>query len=811
MQLTQIKAYGLMMLMALQLTACQQDASLTDAQINEGWNFWQDDDSLQAVLVDLPHDAQQQLPYDSLAPEGHHTGYARPGVFHYRKVVSVSEQQLSRHLTLQFESVYRNARLLVNGSEAAHQDYGYLPLEASLDGLLHAGSNTLEVIADNSQTPNSRWYTGAGIYRPVHLLDQAAEAYLTDVRIRTTAIAPEAHVCVETKHQGGEVSIEVLHDGNIVASAQGDLCDIVVPEAQLWSAEHPELYTMHVQLHHEGQVVEVRDVRFGIRQITWNAAEGLLVNGQPTLLRGGCLHHDNGVLGACEYDDAIRRKVARLKEFGYNAIRSAHNPCSEAMLRVCDEMGMYVMDELWDMWYIAKTKYDYSLQWREDWRTDVAAIVRKDYSHPSVIMYSIGNENNEPSNAEGYSTEGQIVEALHQLDQTRPVTAGLNLVILLMNAWGIGADAAQPAAEKPAEEAEPMSSEQYNQMMQEQGRKMMQAVLSPALDVLSDPACDQLDIVGYNYGQMRYAYDNKRRPDRLIVGSETMSYNVPEAWPMIEQTPQLVGDFQWTAWDYLGECGIGMWYNTEEKVDMQGDRPYPWKLADTGAFDLLGNAGGEAYWCRATWLKDDVPYICVCPVRDGTLVKAMWRGTNALPLWSWPGQEGKPARVEVYTSAPRVELWLGDELLGEQQVDHYRATFDVTYQPGTLRAVSISSDGSRHEQTLTSAIGAPHISVHPEQETCQVGDLIFVDVNLEGENGVVIPNRDQQLTVECEGGRLLGYGSARRWTTERFIEGRYTTQDGRSLAVIQARKAGPLTLTVKGEGLEAVKCVIDIK
>ena len=782
---------------ALLMAACQTPSGqLTDEELNSDWSFWTDDDSTQ-IVVNLPHDAQQYTGRDANVPGGGATGYVVGGVYHYQKTFQADASLLKKHVTFQFEGVYRNATVLINGQKAGGAAYGYIPFEAVADGLLHEGENTLEVIADNSQLPNSRWYSGGGIYRPVHMLVQEKDAFIQDVKVLTTSIAP-AKVKLQTAHQGGEVSVVIALDGKAVTQADGDDVEITVDNAKLWSAESPTLYQAFVQLKKDGKVVEERKVDFGIRQITWNAEQGLLVNGVPTLLRGGCVHHDNGVLGACEYDDAAMRRIAKLKEFGFNAIRSSHNPCSEAVLKACDKLGMYVMDELWDMWYTSKNAQDYSLQWRDNWESDVQAFVKKNYSHPSVIMYSIGNEVGEPHNQEGFDTEQKIVDLLHQLDNSRPTTAGLNLMIMMMATMNM--NIFEQSAQSQAAPQQ-ITSEQYNEMLTAQGARIMQAVLAPQIDAVADPACKILDIPGYNYGQMRYDLDAQKNPDRIIVGSETMPYDIADNWAKVESNPRLVGDFMWTAWDYLGECGIGSWYYSETATPSFA-KPYPWVLAGAGAFDIVGNPNSEAYWARVTWVKDDKPYITVNPILPGKVIKSMWRGTYAIPSWSWMGEEGKTTQVEVYTSAPKVQLFLNDELVGEQATEKGRAIFDVVYQPGTLKAVSISADGKQQEAELVSATGDVHITARPEKESYKAGDLIFVNVNLEGDNGEVVSNKDQQLELDVEGADLLGFGSSKPFTEERFLSGKYTTNEGQALAVLKAKKAGTVKLTVTGEGLD---------
>lgn len=791
------------------LFCCAQAmAGIADSELMTGWTFWAEDNPQQTWTVSLPHDAQQQIARDKDVAGGHHSGYARPGVFHYTKTLHADKALTRKHVTLVFEGVYRNARLLVNGKEAARQDYGYLPMRACIDGLLRPGDNTLEVVADNSQVPNSRWYSGAGIYRPAHIIVQHAEAYIDDVKVSTLSIRPEARIRVEADCRiAGKATVECavyLRDRLITAFTMPEdgRSDVVIPDARLWSAGDPTLYTLTVRLKKGRKVVDERTMKFGIRTLAWNAKEGFLVNGKPELLRGGCLHHDNGILGACEYDEAAIYRLSTLKQFGFNAIRSAHNPCSEAVLKACDSLGIYVMDELWDMWYTTKTKYDYSLQWKSNWQQDIDAMVRKDFSHPSVVMYSIGNELGEPHDSLGLDYERRVVERLHSLDVSRPATAGLNLMILVMAQMNISiydTDLSGGAAKKP------MTSEEYNAMMASSSEQMMKAVLNPAVDLVTDPACRLLDIAGYNYGQLRYDMDNEVHPDRILVGSETMPYDIAYNWERVEKYPQLIGDFQWTAWDYIGECALGAWYHTEDGGPI--NKNYPWLLADAGSFDLIGTPTGEAFWAKAVWSKSDRPYLCVQPLCEGKLVKGMWRGTNAIRSWSWRGMEGKEATVEVFTAAPRVQLWLNGSLVGEEAVEGCRAMFTLPYQPGTLKAVALSADGSSREDVLTTATGAPHIALHALPAVKEGSQLRYVDVCLEGDNGEVIPNADRLLTLRVEGGTLLGFGSAHPTTDCRFLSGTYTTYHGRAQAVILARPG--CCVSVSGEGLDTQKIVVE--
>lgn len=776
---------------------CLAMALSASAQISDfykGWQFWSDSHPAKQT-VSIPHDAMQTEQRSDTLADGRHNGFFPGGFYHYEKTINVPAEWLQKHVTLNFEGVYQKSSVLINGQKAGGAIYGYIPFTVCVDGLLHEGENAIRVEVDNSQVANSRWYSGAGIYRPVHLCVQE-QTYIEEIRINTQSVQP-AIINVSTKINGGKIRTTILWKGKKVASSEGTNVNITVPDAQLWSADEPNLYQAKVELLKDGKVIETQTKDFGIRQITWSA-NGLLVNGKQTLLKGGCLHHDNGILGACEYNDAAYRKIAIMKQYGFNAIRSSHNPCSEALLKACDELGMYVMDELWDMWYLKKTPYDYASEWEANHEQDIEAMVRKDYSHPSVIMYSIGNEVKEPADEKGIKTAQHLIDRLHQLDPSRPVTAGINLTLMFMHKMGISWGQFSNSGKQGE-----MSSEQYNKMVTMLGDRMMKAVLRPDVDSITSPVLDMLDISGYNYGSYRYEADGTAHPGRVVVGAETYPYQLSQNWAQVERLPYLVGDFMWTAWDYIGEVSLGAWYNTDENPDFT--QKYPCLLAGAGAIDLIGNPTGEVLRAQAIWSKDDRPYLAVRPVSRKPLIKAAWRGTNSIPSWSWKGMEGVETQVEVFTTAPKAKLFLNDCLIGEKHVENNVATFDVTYEAGTLKAVTIDANGQEHEAVLTSAKGKTKITANAEKQTYHAGDLIYLNIDLTDANGVVESNADTQLSVKVEGAELLGFGSAQSRTTERFNTGRYTTCYGRSQAVLCADKSGTVIVTISGKGIKTTQ------
>lgn len=398
---------------------------------NSGWYFTRK--GCEPIAVTLPHDAMQGERRDENAPGGAASGYYYGGVYTYTKTFTLTEEEAAGSLLLQFEGVYRNARVTVNDTDIPVPPYGYSPFWVDMHGAVHPGENNLTVVADNSAQPDSRWYTGAGIYRPVWLWEGPAEALAPKcIRVSTLTYAPPA-VRVAVDYKGSApVRIEILDGDTVLAAADGTAADVTLPDAKLWSAETPNLYTCRVTT--GGDAAQTT---FGIRIVAYSP-DGLTVNGQKVLLKGGCLHHDYGILGARCYAESEERRVRILKQVGYNAIRSAHNPCSPALLEACDRLGMYLMDETWDMWYSHKNKFDYATDFPKNYKTDLQTLICRDFNHPSVILYSIANEISEPVTDKGLALEREIIDELHAADPSRPVTAGINLMILNMAARGKG-------------------------------------------------------------------------------------------------------------------------------------------------------------------------------------------------------------------------------------------------------------------------------------------------------------------------------------------------------------------------------------
>ena len=751
---------------------------------NSGW-------LLDGKPVTLPHDAQITEKRSADVYNGGHGSF--PGVLYtYEKTFTAPKEWEGKDVLVEFEGVYKNATVSLNGKELCFHPYGYTGFFVELSDLIYGGENTLTVVADNSKLPNSRWYSGSGIYRPVWLHVCEKDGLRPEsVKISTVSIDP-AVIRIEAP-----VSVKADVDG---ITGEGTSFELTIPNAKLWSDETPTLYTAKITAG-EGDSVEIP---FGIRQITWSN-KGLFINGKETLLCGGCVHHDSGILGAATYAESEERRVRILKENGFNAIRSSHNPASKALLDACDKYGMYVMDETFDMWYNRKNPYDYGVDFNDWWERDTTAMVERDFNHPSVILYSIGNEVAEPFEQKGIDAGRKMVELCHQLDHTRPVTCGTNLMIIGRAAKGQGIyqDGEQKTGggEGKKEKEGQNASLMFNIMASFIGTGMNKGGNSPKVDALTTPFLDSLDIAGYNYGSGRYPLEEKAHPNRVVFGSETFPQDIWKNWQMVKKYPYLIGDFMWTSWDYLGEAGIGAWSYTG---GMPFNRPYPWLLAGAGVIDILGIPDGSCKYASTVWGLEQNPVIAVRPVNHPGVrpSKSVWRGTNAILSWSWANCKGNKAEVEVYSDQAQVELLLNGKSVGRKKIKECKAIFKVKYEPGTVMAVAYDASGRETGRSELRSADAPlKIAVRPEKAEVKPGEIVYVPVNIEGTNGIVESNADRKLTITVEGGELLAFGSANPCTEEQYHTGSFTTYYGRALAVVRAGEAGLVKVSAAGGDL----------
>ena len=796
-----------------------------------------------ALPVTLPHDAMISEPRttDSVA-EGN-IGWYVGGDYEYVKRFDAPEAWRDKALLIEFESVSRDAEVYVNGQKAAYRPYGYTNFYVDPTPYLRfGGENELRVVAHNTEQPNSRWYPGTGIYRPVALhIAEKEHIPVNGLRIRTVSIRPATVEITVKTTSAGPVSVVISAAGKAVATAKGQsahvggyeavpatfgrsaqapspaqLCEyeakftVEVPDAKLWDCDHPNLYECTATFGAD----EATDT-FGIRELRWTPEAGMTINGRRVILRGACIHHDNGVLGACTYPEAEARRVRLLKENGYNALRSAHNPCSKALLDACDRLGMLMMDEFADVWYIHKTKYDYVLHLKDWWQDDLREMVEKDYNHPCVIMYSTGNEVAETSEKKGIDFTGEMTRYLHGLDPSRPVSCGINIFFNFLYSIGFGvysddkADKQEKAAAKPGKQKKKhVGSDFYNTLAAVAGDNFMKfgATLYPC-DLKTKGAYANMDVAGYNYGIYRYKHDLKKYPNRLILGSETFCKDAYSFWEIAKDNPRIIGDFVWSGMDYIGETGDG----AAEYPDYRPENPATRMTGGNGRIDLSGKPKAEAAYTRVALEREIGPWIAVEPVYEDESPRFTgWQLTKAVESWAWEGCDGRTAKVEIYARAARVEVLVNGKAVGSVRPKKARAKLNVPYASGVIEAVAYDDQGreiGRH--SLSSAGKETVLRVRPETAETRPDGLVYVPIQYTDAKGIWKPMEKHALQVSVENGALLGLGNACPYYAGNYTTDKTPTYFGEALAVVRADGKGPVTVTVTdGERTEraTIRC-----
>lgn len=775
-----------------------------------GWTCRHLDEEGPGAPVLLPHDAMLSEPRGPENASGVNGSWFEGRDYLYEKSFSPDPAWAGKVLLLEFEGVYRKAEVWLNGEKLAFRPYGYTNFYVDLTGKLKDGENALRVIARNADQPNSRWYSGAGIYRPVvlHVLPQdhleinGVKVSTLDWQKRTVGVSLAANA-------DGQAQVEVLDGGKALASATVALSGgkgqaaLSLPSAELWSPDHPKLYTCRVTF---GE--DAREISFGVRGLSWGK-EGICINGERVILRGACIHHDNGLLGSACWPDAVERKVKLLKAAGYNALRSAHNPCSKVFLDVCDREGILVMDEYVDHWYIHKNKYDYVEFFPDWWKRDLADMVDKDFNHPCVILYSTGNEVSETAEERGIKLTGDMTDYLHSLDPSRPVTCGVNIFFNFLSSIGFG-QYSDEKAEKEAKKAEKaktqgkaakekaVGSKFFNDLAGLLGDEFMKrGATLPPCDWRTKDAFAAMDIAGYNYGIYRYKHDLKKYPDRLILGSETFCNDAYKFWELAKAEPRLVGDFVWSGMDYLGEVGVGSWEHDDYAPRFDGGPG--WITAGSGRLDLTGRELGEMLYTRVAFELERGPRITVRPVNHTghKHSPSAWKMTNAIESWSWDGCDGNAADVEVYARAASVELFINGQSVGKKALKKdCLASFRVTYHPGTVEAVSYDAAGKEIARaSLTSAGAETELRAEPEESAVEPGRLCYIRLRYTDKNGVTKPLERGLIKVEVKGGKLLGLGSACPYYERSYLSDVADTYFGEAMAIILAGDSGTVELS----------------
>lgn len=726
----------------------------TQQLFDSGWQFTRGN---QTTLVDLPHDWDiDDAPDPSIGITGTGGGWFQGGKGEYRKRFKTPAGEIVK---LHFEGVYQKAEVFVNGQFAGRHGYGYTPFTVNITPFLVGKGakpaktfNEVVVKVNNSEQPNCRWYSGSGIYRHVWLQTMPAlhiaenGVFVTTKELTAEKATVQVEVAVENESDQSRSATVVVGGRQMMLTipaheTKTTTTTYTISNPQCWSPDTPNLYTAEVVLKADGNILDRKSVRHGLRTFSFDAERGFVLNGKPLLINGSCVHHDDGILGAMAFDDAEIRKVRLMKQAGFNLIRTSHNPTSRAFLDACDSLGMLVIGEAFDGWRTQKNPYDYSTLIDSCYREDIHAMVLRDRNHPSIISWSIGNEVIERKEIRVVTTARQLKQAVLECDSTRPVTEALC-------AWDRDWE-------------------------------------------IYDPHAEVLDVVGYNYMIFKHATDHQRDPKRVMWQTESYPRDAFKNWALTNDYPYIVGDMVWTGLDYMGESGIGRYYYEGERPGESfapGGQP-DWHGAYCGDVDVTGWRKPISHYRDMLWNDRPGLYMAVKEPDGyhGTIKETMWSVWPTWESWTWPGWEGKPVEVEIYTKAPEVSLYLNDKLIGTKAVNRstaFKAVFSVPYVAGTLRA---EADGQ--QVTLTTA-GAPAALRLTSDRTVLTSDgqsLAFIIVEVVDKEGRVCPEASIPCEVSTVGQlRLMAAASADLKDREPSTSSRVTTWKGRAMIVVRS-------------------------
>jgi len=789
------------------VSMAQSGNQLRTVSFDGNWRFKKDsvidaspisfDDSKWRAL-DLPHDwSIEDLPNQTDSVVGPFTtksvgttatGYTVGSVAWYRKHFTLSNTS-NKNVAIYFDGVYMNSDVWINGHHLGNHPYGYTPFYYDLTPYLKQnGENVLSVRVRN-EGKNSRWYSGSGIYRhvfltitnPVHI--EQWGVYITTPKVSETSASVNIQTAIINDEQNGhrlKLRAKILDAKNkVVATTETNIPisqfhnipisqTIELPAPHLWSTESPYLYQAVTDILQGEKIIDHVVTNFGIRSIIITADKGFLLNGKPVELKGGCVHHDNGPLGAATIDRAEERKVELLKRFGYNAVRTSHNPPSIQFLDACDRLGIIVIDEAFDQWQRHKNPEDYGLYFDTCWQRDIDAMVLRDRNHPSVIFWSIGNEINERADAEGIAITKKLRDEVKRLDNTRPVTEALCFF------W-----------DHP-------------------NYKWDTTAAAYAL----------LDVGGYNYQWQVYETDHAKYPQRIMMGTESFPLQAFENWQKVEQHPYVIGDFVWTAMDYLGETGIG---HTELDKLSKFAMEFPWFNAWCGDIDLIGGKKPQSYYRDVLWNRSKLEMLVHSPVPEGHKEAiSFWGWPDESAAYTFPGADGKPLQVHVYTKYDSVRLVLNGITIGVQKASDQTkltASFNINYEPGELKAVGLKNGKAVDSVVLKTAGKAAGIRLVADRKNIHANpnDLAYVTAEVIDANSNVVPDAALLLHFSVSGnGKIIATGNANPSGMESMQQPQHKTFKGRCLAIVQpGSNAGKIILKAEATGLKASQVVIN--
>lgn len=744
--------------------------------------------------INLPHDWSiedipgTQSPFHPDAISQVNGGFTTGGTGWYRKTFNTQALTANKRVTIIFDGIYMNAEVYLNGELLGSHPYGYTSFYYDITGKLNAASKNVVAVKVKNEGENSRWYAGSGIYRhvwlsitePVRIAQWGTFITTPEVNKTFARISIKHRIITKTGRNNqtkvitsildpnGTESVRVESDKLVKSDSTSDISlEARIPSPALWSTETPNLYKAVTSVYSGDVLSDREETSFGIRSIRFGT-DGFFLNGESVKLKGGCVHHDNGPLGSKAFDRAEERRVELLKASGFNAIRSSHNPPSPAFLEACDRLGMLVIDEAFDMWRKPNNPHDYHLFFDEWWKADIESMIHRDRNHPSVILWSIGNEIKGMNTPEVVEVAKTLSHYVHSLDSTRPVTAAVN---------ALGPD--------------------------------------------KDPFISALDIAGYNYASGGdhlkkdiYAEDHERLPGRIIFGSESYPLVAFQSWTQVADKPWVLGDFVWTAFDYIGEASIG-WRGYYQKHNF-----YPWNLAYCGDIDICGWKRPQSFYRDALWKKNQVSVFVKPPQPSFQLNPekefwSKWEWHDVVDDWNWEGHENKPIEVQVYSSCERVELLLNGKSLGVKKTgrpEEYMAIWQVPYQKGRLTAVGYNGKKKISTAELRSAESSVRLALSADRTKIKADgqDLSYITVELVDKNGVLNRKAENEITFTISGpGEIVGVGNANPVSLESYQLPQRKLWRGKCLVIIRSNdKSGNINVTATAEGFAPATTVV---
>jgi len=748
--------------------------------------------------IDLPHDWSienmpgTQSPFSPDAISRMAGGFTTGGTAWYRKTFNVPQEQEGKRIQIQFDGIYMNADIWLNGEHVGNHPNGYTSFWYDITDKIKYGRDNIIAVEVKNEGLNSRWYSGSGIYRhvwlkvldPVHIEPWGVYVSTPDVSSSLAVISVNTKI-TNSQHESADIRLVTrILDVNGVEVSENEMLKkissdsgteliqnflIIFPD--LWSPESPFLYTAVSDVFSNGVSVDHTETSVGIRSISFDAVNGFLLNGKAIELKGGCMHHDNGILGTAAIDRAEERKVEMLKAYGFNAVRCSHNPPSEKFLDACDRLGILVIDEIFDMWQEAKNPDDYHLCFDDWWERDLSSMILRDRNHPSIIMWSLGNEIKERADSSGVEIMRKFRALIDRYDTTRPLTLAVN------------------------------------EFWDHPGRTWDQTA----------PAFERVDVGGYNYQWWQYEPDHEKFPDRIMMGTESVPIHAFQNWELVEKHPWVIGDFVWTAMDYLGEAGIGHTTCAEENGNQL--MPWPWFNANCGDIDLIGNKKPQSYYRDVVWRQSGLEMAVHAPLPEGCKeTVSYWGWPDEQQSWTWPGNEGDTMTVNVYSRRNAVRLELNGRFIGEKQIDltsQITATFRVPYEPGVLTATAIDMGKPAETVSITTAGKPRAIRLKADRQLIKAdpNDLSYVSVEITDKRGNVVPNAAIPVQFITSGpGEIAASGNANPSDASGFQRPGCNTFRGQGLVILRPDgPEGKIVLRAKARGLKPAKIAVTTK